>query len=230
MRTKFYDDMLWSVSPPASCWNYTFQSFPNGNPISRNLCQTLTHVYTQWLPTFPDFPDSQTWTSWYSKEFIFMAMNSILRGRATLLHSFSLLIYTFLSFGTFVCSSVPLCLFLYLCQHCLSRYVINLAQNVQTGAVLYLFSIQAEFYSAFLTVSPFPSQIFSPPCNPVKSLPIRCTKSTIRDHILIPVWSGVSSVSCSESVSSLQSRLLHVFSSHQSERFPVQRACRFSHC
>lgn len=111
MRTKFYDDMLWSVFPPASSWNYTFQSFPEGNLTSRNLCQTLTHIYTQWLPTFLHFPDSQTWSSWYSKEFIYMAMNSIPHGRSTFLHSFSLLIYTFLSFGTCVFESVSVVAF-----------------------------------------------------------------------------------------------------------------------
>lgn len=141
MRTKFYDDMLWSVFPPASCWNYTFQSFPEGNLTSRNLCQTLTHIYTQWLPTFLHFPDSQTWSSWYSKEFIYMAMNSIPHGRSTFLHSFSLLIYTFLSFGACVCSRVSLWLLLHLCQHCLSLYVINLAYYSQTVALFYLFSI-----------------------------------------------------------------------------------------
>lgn len=141
MRTKFYDDMLWSVFPPASCWNYTFQSFPEGNLTSRNLCQTLTHIYTQWLPTFLHFPDCQTWSSWYSKEFIYMAMNSNPPGRSTFLHSFSLLIYTFLSFGACVCSRVSLWLLLHLCQHCLSIYVINLAYDSQTVALFYLFSI-----------------------------------------------------------------------------------------
>lgn len=143
MRTIFYDDMLWSVFPPASCWNYTFQSFPQGNLTSGNLCQTLIHIYTQWLLTSLHISERQTWASWYSKEFIYMAMNSIPIGRSALLHVWSppLVIFS-LSFGAYVCSSVSLCLFLHHCQYGMSLHAINLAYNAQTVALLHIFSIQ----------------------------------------------------------------------------------------
>lgn len=86
-----------------------------------------------------------------------MTMNSIPHGRSTLLRSFSILIYTFLPL-VHVLLSVSLCLFLYLCQHCLTLYVINLAYNSVAVVSFYLglvlFGISECFTFPFLEVLP----------------------------------------------------------------------------
>lgn len=154
-----------------------------------------------------------------------MTMNSIPHGRSTLLRSFSLRIYTFLPL-VHVLLSVSLCLFLYLCQHCLPLYVINLAYNsvavVSFHLGLVLFCISECFTFPFLEVLPCVIQL---------NHLCRCTKSPIRDHTFMPVWSVVSSVLFSEHLP-LDSPLVFLMSSAaiNSQRFPVQRACSFSFC
>lgn len=175
MRTKFYDDMLWSVFPPASCWNYTFQSFPEGNLTSRNCCQTLTHIYTV-APNLPALL-RQSDVAFLVLKNLFIRLWIVFPTGDQPFFTVSPSLFILFFPLVHVRLSVSLCLFLYLCQHCLTLYVINLAYNSIAFVIfhpgLVLFCISDCFTFPFLE--------FFPPCNPVKP-PLPVHKSTIRDH------------------------------------------------